>query len=346
MSLKLTVANCKNRLCPWAKSKVKRNSLAVYRDSVVGFATPDYRDKFITATTHFDTFVTLDTTLKPGKHTTASTITANSHCPWSNKKVSNDSLTQYLNLKVGFCNPGCRDMFSTAIDVFDSSINESLSGKDLKDKNPEPSRKKLKVSQVNKLKVEDTNCATIEDSHRCGWAKDPVFHEYHDTEWGVPCREDDRYLFEMLILEGAQAGLSWKTILNKRQSYKEAFDNFDIATVAEYDEEKVISLLENPGIVRNKLKVRSAITNAKATLKICEEFGSFSTYIWSFVDHSPIVNSPSMSSMLVTSPESDALSKDLKKRGFKFVGSTIMYAYMQAVGMVDDHESTCKSKPS
>jgi len=201
-------------------------------------------------------------------------------------------------------------------------------------------------AQQGKSKIQSANGKQIEtkEKPRCGWAKDHVYHIYHDTEWGVPCQDDDRYLFEMLILEGAQAGLNWRTILTKRQNYKEAFDDFDIATVAEYDEEKIASLLENPGIVRNKLKVRSAVTNARAALEIRKEFGSFSKYLWSFVNHTPIVNTISAEDRIITSPESDALSKDLKKRGFKFVGSTIMYAYMQAVGMVDDHEDTCFHK--
>ena len=177
---------------------------------------------------------------------------------------------------------------------------------------------------------------------RCAWVTDdPLYLEYHDLEWGVPAH-DDRTLFEFLVLEGAQAGLSWLTILKKRAAYREAFDLFDVEKVASYGEAKVAELLENKGIVRNGLKVRSTVTNAQNFLSVQEEFGSFSAYLWQFVDGQPLVNSwTSSAEVPVTTPESDALSKDLKKRGFKFVGSTIMYAYMQAVGMVNDHEVGC-----
>ena len=177
---------------------------------------------------------------------------------------------------------------------------------------------------------------------RCAWVTgDPLYLEYHDTEWGVSVH-DDRTLFEFLVLEGAQAGLSWLTILKKREAYREAFDHFDVEKVADYGEAKVAELLENKGIVRNGLKVRSSVTNAQHFLRIQEEFGSFSAYLWQVVDGQPLANSwTSSAEVPVTTPESDALSKDLKKRGFKFVGSTIMYAYMQAVGMVNDHEVGC-----
>ena len=177
---------------------------------------------------------------------------------------------------------------------------------------------------------------------RCAWVTDdPLYLEYHDTEWGVPVFAD-RTLFEFLVLEGAQAGLSWLTILKKRAAYREAFDHFDAQKVANYGEVKVAELLENRGIVRNKLKVNSTVTNAQHFLKIQEEFGSFDAYLWPFVKGQPLVNAwRSLEEVPATTPESDALSKDLKTRGFKFVGSTIMYAYMQAVGMVNDHVTDC-----
>ncbi|WP_163391725.1 DNA-3-methyladenine glycosylase I [Enterovibrio norvegicus] len=164
---------------------------------------------------------------------------------------------------------------------------------------------------------------------RCSWANVSELDQvYHDTEWGVPVH-DDRELFEMLILEGAQAGLSWTTILKKREGYREAFDHFDIDTVAAYDDEKIAELLTNPAIVRNKLKVNGTVTNAKLVLEIQKEFGSFDAYVWSFVGGKPIINHwGSMSDVPATTAESDAMSKAMKKRGFKFVGSTICYAYM------------------
>ena len=176
---------------------------------------------------------------------------------------------------------------------------------------------------------------------RCGWASNELAIHYHDTEWGVPLH-DDRGLFEFLILEGAQAGLSWDTILAKRENYRKAFDNFDAAKVAKYTEAKRAKLLENPGIVRNRLKVASAVSNATAFLAVQKEFGSFDAYIWSFVGGKPIDGKRKELGDIPAKTEiSDALSKDLKKRGFNFVGSTIMYAFMQATGMVNDHVSTC-----
>lgn len=177
---------------------------------------------------------------------------------------------------------------------------------------------------------------------RCQWATHTEHEKlYHDTEWGVPLH-DDRLLFEFLILEGAQAGLSWSTVLAKREGYRKAFDSFNIKTVAQYNEEKIQELILNPGIIRNKLKIRSSITNALATLKIIEEFGSFDVYLWKFVNHKPMVNTWKTSNEVpVTTTISDAMSKDLKKRGFKFVGSTICYAFMQATGMVNDHTIDC-----
>lgn len=337
MSLKLTLANCKNRVCPWSKRKVSRDSLLLYRSNVFGFSTIESSNKFRAATDHFDELAKQYN----GKKIKNVGSPLNSHCPWSQKAVSHDSLTEYLSFTVGFCNSDCRDTFATARSVFDDLIEESAVVREGAEIETTPTKRK-RVSPKS-AKKDDDAADIVNDSHRCSWARDPVFHHYHDTEWGVPSRGDDRYLFEMLILEGAQAGLSWKTILNKRESYKSAFDNFDIETVAKYDEEKILSLLENKGIVRNKLKVRSAVTNAQATLQVCAEFGSFSNYMWGFVNNEPIRNSP-LSLSATTSLESDALSKDLKKRGFKFVGSTIMYAYMQAVGMVDDHEDSCQQK--
>jgi len=165
--------------------------------------------------------------------------------------------------------------------------------------------------------------------------------EYHDKEWGVPVH-DDRGLFEFLILEGAQAGLSWETILNKRENYRRAFDHFDAAKIARYDAEKSRELMANAGIVRNRLKIASTISNAKAFLDVQKEFGSFDSYIWQFVGGRPKVNRWRSSQRLpARTPESDAMSKDLKSRGFRFVGSTICYAFMQAVGMVNDHAADC-----
>ncbi|MDA1192294.1 MAG: DNA-3-methyladenine glycosylase I [Candidatus Poribacteria bacterium] len=178
--------------------------------------------------------------------------------------------------------------------------------------------------------------------NRCGWhGDDPLMTAYHDEEWGVPLH-DDAKLFEFLILEGAQAGLSWKTVLHKREGYREAFDGFDVEKVAAYADKDVERLLENPGIIRNRLKVNSAIRNARAFIKLQEEFGSFDAYIWRFTDGKPIQNRlQSLAEIPATTPESDAMSKDLKKRGFNFVGSTICYAHMQATGMVNDHLVGC-----
>jgi DNA-3-methyladenine glycosylase I len=177
---------------------------------------------------------------------------------------------------------------------------------------------------------------------RCGWpGEDPLYIDYHDKEWGVPVH-DDRTHFEMIVLDGAQAGLSWITILKRRESYRKAFDNFDPVKVSRYGEKKIKELLENPGIIRNRLKVNSAVQNAKAFLDVQKEFGTFDKYIWQFVGHKTIYNSPaSLKEIKATSPESDAMSKDLKKRGFSFVGSTICYAYIQAAGLVNDHTTEC-----
>jgi DNA-3-methyladenine glycosylase I len=176
---------------------------------------------------------------------------------------------------------------------------------------------------------------------RCPWASSPLMTAYHDHEWGVPVH-DDRLLFEFLILEGAQAGLSWETILKKRQHYREAFDNFDARRIAKYDASKVRSLLANSGIVRNHLKIAAAIQNAKAFLAVQKEVGDFDRYIWQFVNHRPKFNQwLTFKEIPARSDESEAMSKDLLRRGFKFVGPTICYAFMQAVGMVDDHMMDC-----
>ena len=175
---------------------------------------------------------------------------------------------------------------------------------------------------------------------RCGWARGERYIQYHDEEWGVPLHED-RTLFEFLILEGAQAGLSWSTILNKRDNYRRAFDGFDPRRIAQYQPKKIRALLADPGIVRNKLKIGSAIGNAKAFLRVQEECGSFDRYIWQFVGGKPRVNPWKVRQVPARTAESDAMSKDLKRRGFKFVGSTICYAFMQAVGMVNDHAPDC-----
>jgi DNA-3-methyladenine glycosylase I len=178
--------------------------------------------------------------------------------------------------------------------------------------------------------------------HRCAWCgSDPLYVAYHDREWGVPLH-DERALFEFLILEGAQAGLSWRTILNKRAGYRRAFDGFDAERVARYGEAEVARLLADPGIVRNRLKIAAAIGNARATLKVRDEFGGLDAYLWRFVDGRPIVNAwTDIAQVPARTPLSDAISKDMQKRGFKFVGSTIVYAHMQATGMVNDHTVDC-----
>ena len=181
------------------------------------------------------------------------------------------------------------------------------------------------------------------DVTRCHWAKDgnPLYVSYHDEEWGVP-QHDDRVHFEFLILEGAQAGLSWSTILNKRENYRTAFSQFDVRKVAKYDKAKIDGLLLDPGIVRNRLKVEATVINARAFLDVQKEFDSFDEYIWQFVGGKPRRNGwTSHKQVPASTAESDALSKDLKRRGFKFVGSTIMYAFMQATGMVNDHTTNC-----
>jgi len=181
------------------------------------------------------------------------------------------------------------------------------------------------------------------DVKRCGWAgtSNPLMIEYHDREWGVPVH-DDRKHFEFLVLEGAQAGLSWSTVLNKREAYRRAFGQFNPAGVARYDAKRIVKLLRDPAIIRNRLKIESAVRNAKAFLAVQKEFGSFDAYCWGFVGGRPKLNRwKAMRQIPATSPESDAFSKDLKQRGFRFVGSTIIYAHMQAVGMVNDHIVGC-----
>ncbi len=177
---------------------------------------------------------------------------------------------------------------------------------------------------------------------RCAWAgDDPVYQKYHDFEWGVPVHSDKK-LFEFLILEGMQAGLSWITILKKREAFREAFDAFDYNRVANYSQAKIDELMQNPGIIRNKLKIHAAVTNARAFLKVREEFGTFNKYIWGFVDHVPLQNAwPSMRELPASTALAETISKDLKKRGFSFVGPTIVYSHMQATGMVNDHTVDC-----
>jgi DNA-3-methyladenine glycosylase I len=176
---------------------------------------------------------------------------------------------------------------------------------------------------------------------RCDWPKNDLAIKYHDEEWGVPLH-DERALFEFVVLEGAQAGLSWDTILKKREGYRKAFDNFDVEKVARYTDKRIEKLLKNEGIIRNRLKVNSAVKNANAFIAVQKEFGSFDKYIWSFVDNKPIVNRWRESSQIpATSNVSDRVSKDMKQRGFSFVGSTIIYAHMQATGMVNDHLVSC-----
>jgi DNA-3-methyladenine glycosylase I len=186
---------------------------------------------------------------------------------------------------------------------------------------------------------EGMNNSKAKEARRCVWAKTDLSISYHDREWGVPVH-DDRTLFEFLILEGAQAGLSWETILRKRENYRRAFDNFDAAKVARYDEKRIRKLLNDEGIIRNRLKINAAIQNAKAFLAIQKEFGSFDKFVWSLVNGKPLRRKRA-APVPVTTAISDALSKDLKARGFKFVGSTICYSFMQAVGMVNDHDAGC-----
>ncbi|UZO81616.1 DNA-3-methyladenine glycosylase I [Aquimarina sp. ERC-38] len=178
--------------------------------------------------------------------------------------------------------------------------------------------------------------------NRCGWCLgDQLYETYHDLQWGVPVH-DEQELFEMLILETFQAGLSWITVLKKRENFREAFDFFDYQKIANYTEDKITQLLNNPGIIRNKLKVHATINNASRFMEIQKEFGSFNTYLWNFVDHTPVQNSwKHYKDAPATTPLSDQISKDLKKRGFKFTGSTVIYAFMQAIGMVNDHEVSC-----
>ncbi|MDE0157738.1 MAG: DNA-3-methyladenine glycosylase I [Gammaproteobacteria bacterium] len=182
----------------------------------------------------------------------------------------------------------------------------------------------------------------MSDLTRCNWSLgDDLYLDYHDKEWGAPLHDDGK-LFEFLVLEGAQAGLSWITVLKKRAAYRQAFDDFDYMQVAEYDESKVRSLLADPGIIRNELKIRSAIRNARAFIRVREEFGSFDNYIWNFVDGKPIQNAWQHGSQIpAETPLSNKISKDLKRRGFNFVGPTIIYAHMQATGMVNDHTTDC-----
>ena len=175
---------------------------------------------------------------------------------------------------------------------------------------------------------------------RCFWARTPLSIAYHDEEWGVPVHDDDTRLFEFLILEGAQAGLSWETILRKRDNYRRAFDGFNPKKVAKYDERKIAALLNDASIIRNRLKINSAVTNAIAFLEVQREFGSFAAYVWQFVNGKPLKRKPGQP-LAARTEISDALSKDLLKRGFKFVGSTICYSFMQAVGLVNDHDSKC-----
>jgi DNA-3-methyladenine glycosylase I len=177
--------------------------------------------------------------------------------------------------------------------------------------------------------------------HRCEWARTELLTAYHDEEWGVPVH-DDRDLFEFLVLEGMQAGLSWETILKKRDNYRAAFDNFDAPAVAAYKQRRISTLLQNPGIIRNRLKVGSVIQNAQSFLSVQQEFGSFDAYVWRFVDGTPTQNKwESLREVPARTPESDALSEDLRRRGFKFVGPTVCYAFMQATGMVNDHLVRC-----
>ena len=187
------------------------------------------------------------------------------------------------------------------------------------------------------MENDDPKC----EKFRCFGNGNPLYMDYHDTEWGRPVHDDNK-LFEMLILEGAQAGLSWETVLSKRKTYREAFDGFDPKKVALYNEDKIEELMANPGIIRNRLKINAAVINARLFLDVVEKFGSFDQFIWAYVDHTPIVNhNHGFEDVHATTPISDKISKDMKKMGFKFVGSTIIYAFMQSIGMVNDHFTKC-----
>lgn len=183
---------------------------------------------------------------------------------------------------------------------------------------------------------------TKDNQSKCEWCLgDPLYESYHDNEWGVPCF-NDQTLFEFLVLESAQAGLSWITILRKRENYRQVFDNFDVETIAQFDQKKVDQLLQNPGIIRNKLKIHSTISNAKLYLTLQQQHGSFANYLWAFVDGKPIQNKwVNFSEVPAFTPLAETISKDMKKKGFKFFGKTICYAYMQAIGMVNDHTTSC-----
>jgi len=199
----------------------------------------------------------------------------------------------------------------------------------------------IRINTLGTTTADKRMTRSSRDKTRCPWARTPLYVQYHDTEWGVPVH-DERLLFEFLVLEGAQAGLSWETILNKRENYRAAFDRFDPTVVARYGAKKRQALLANAGIVRNRLKIDAAVQNAKSFLAVQEEFGSFDQYLWEFVGHEPKQNAwKSIKSVPAETAESTAMSKDLKRRGFKFVGSTICYAMMQAVGMVNDHLVDC-----
>lgn len=311
----------------------------MYKGRVVGFSSIEAAQTFQKALQQFD---------DAQNNRRPCSDAVNETCPLSGKPVACDSLALYRDMHVGFCNPTCRDSFVAATTAFDRLIAKNASV-------VEAAAKKMRV-EANPSPVLSTSSEVSSSSNsndesstlgRCGWtSNDPLLIAYHDSEWGVPSY-DDRYLFEMLILEGAQAGLNWRTVLMKRENYRRAFDNFDIPRIAAYSEDKIASLLQDPGIIRNRLKINAAIANAQATLIVQKEFGSLSQYLWGFGNNTPINNSKRirrLSDVPVTSAVSDALSADLKKRGFRFVGSTIMYAFMQAVGMVNDHEHACRHK--
>lgn len=309
----------------------------MYKGRVVGFSSVEAAQTFQKALQQFDD-------AQNNRRPCCEAV--NETCPLSGKPVASDSLALYRDMKVGFCNPSCRDSFVAATTAFDRLIAKNAAV-------AEAAAKRARIEETPSPVIttsSEVSSSSNEESTslgRCGWtSNDPLLIAYHDSEWGVPSY-DDRYLFEMLILEGAQAGLNWRTVLMKRENYRRAFDNFDIPRIAAYSEDKIASLLQNPGIIRNRLKISAAIANAQAALRVQEEFGSLSQYLWGFVNNTPINNSVRirrLSDVPVTSAVSDALSGDLKRRGFRFVGSTIMYAFMQAVGMVNDHEHTCRHK--
>ena len=301
-------------------SQIRRSSKSVKSNIVEGYGRRNYKQDFIkflvyAISSNDETIDHLETLFETGS--------------LNNKKLYND-----LHSKI--------NLLGKKLTRFIQSVQKEHN---MNQHNKESNQNIIKSpssTPVSSTMIKDPVSSIQNPVTRCEWCgTDELYVKYHDEEWGIPVH-DDRVHFEMLILEGAQAGLSWITVLRKRENYRKAFDNFNVNKVARYTEKRIEKLLLNPGIIRNRLKVRSTVTNAKVFIEVQKEFGSFDKYIWQFVNGKPIVNKwKKMSELPATSKVSDALSKDLKKRGFKFVGSTIMYAHMQAIGMVNDHTTDC-----